>query len=110
MKIQYKNTFIYKVCKTLNIDMKELAFMLSKGLKQIENYRKDEENIPPREKQYMRLLMENKELQNKIIKLQKHTVVTNHVIKGELNGITKITIEVKGLKSLIDYIVILEEK
>ena len=37
MKDIYKDTFIYKVCDVLKIDLKELAFKMNKHNKTIEN-------------------------------------------------------------------------
>ena len=53
MKEIYKDTFIYKVCEDLNINIKDLAFKMNKTLKCIENWRKDENQIPPREKEFI---------------------------------------------------------
>ncbi len=109
MKDIYKGTFIYEVCKELEIDLKELAFILSKGLKQIENYRNDDSNIPAREKQYMKLLIKNKKLEEEVVRLQKHRVIINKSFKPDLDGILEIEEKIVELKKLVPYRIVLEE-
>lgn len=110
MKEIYKNTFIYKVCEDLNIDIKELSFIMNKTLKCIENWRKDENFIPPREKQYMKLLIKNKKLQNELKSLDCHKVEAGKVSSDEFGSTTvDIHIENGTLKRLCEYRVILKE-
>lgn len=105
----YKDTFIYKVCEELELTIKELALVMGKTLKCIENWRKDGESIPAKEKQYMKLLMKNKRLEEELIKSQKHRVISNKDFKPNLNGDLTINEVIKGLKKLVPYRLILEE-
>jgi hypothetical protein len=110
MRDIYKDTFIYWVCKSLDINMKELAFIMNKGIKQIELWRKDDDNIPAEKTKYMRLLVENKRLQDEIIKSQKHKVVLDNIYKSDIDGECKIEINIIGLKKLVNYRLIFEER
>ncbi|UTJ05417.1 hypothetical protein [Arcobacter roscoffensis] len=111
MKDIYKDTFIFKVCNELGIDIKELALILNKTNKCIENWRKDESNIPAREKQYLKLLLENNSLKNEIRRMEKHKVLLSENIDSNEFGASKIDIAVKNgvLKRLCKYKIILEE-
>ena len=73
MKEIYKDTFVYKVCEDLEITMKDLAFKMKKTLKCIENWRKDESQIPSREKEYINMLTEAK-VSNKV-DLEKYDIL-----------------------------------
>ena len=111
MKEIYKHTLIYKVCNELNINIKDLAFKMNKTLKCIENWRKDESQIPPREKEFLNLLLQNEKLKNEIRSLEKHKVILEAPISSDELGsinLTKILISGK-LKRLKDYRIILEE-
>lgn len=109
MKDIYKDTFIYKVCDVLKIDLKELAFKMNKHNKTIENWRKDESCIPQLDKEYMKLLMENKQLENEIKKYHKHKVVANEYFESDIYGHCKISYITQKLKPKTTYIMILEE-
>lgn len=111
MKEIYKNTFIYKVCEELGINIKDLAFKMNKTLKCLENWRKDESQIPSREKEFINLLLQNKRLINEIRSFEKHKVILNMPITSDefggaifSQGLTNGT-----LKRLKDYKIILEE-
>lgn len=111
MKEIYKDTFIYKVCEELEINLKDLAFKLNKHSKTIETYRKDEALIPAMEKDYMKMLLKNKKLEDEIKSLEKHKVVLNMLITSdEFGGAIFSQGLCRGtLKRLKDYRIILEE-
>ncbi len=109
MKDEYKNTLIYKVCKELDIDIKELAFSMNKTHKTIENWRKDENSIPSIEKRYLKLLVRGKQLEEEIIRLQKHKIILRDTIKSDLKGNCEYIIKATGLKKLVSYKIVLEE-
>ena len=111
MKEIYKDTFIYKVCEDLNINIKDLAFKMNKTLKCIENWRKDENQIPPREKEFINLLLQNERLKNEIKSFEKHKVVLNMPITSDEFGgaIFSQGLRNGSLKRLRDYRIILEE-
>lgn len=109
MKDIYKDTFIYKVCDVLKIDLKELAFKMNKHNKTIKNWRKDESCIPQLDKEYMKLLMENKQLENEIKKYYKHKLEVDRFIESDIFGNYKLTLAVKQLKPKTLYRIILEE-
>lgn len=111
MKEIYKDTFIYKVCDILKIDLKELAFKMNKHYKTMENWRKDESSIPQLDKEYLKLLMQNELLKKELKSLEKHKVYMNMPVSSTEFGGAIISIGVKDgvLKRLTDYRVILEE-
>lgn len=109
MKEIYKETFIYKICSILEINIKELALIMNKTHKIIEFWRKNDDNIPAKELEYMKLLIKNKQLENEIFRLQKHKVILNTIIKADLDGEIYIDTPVKGLKKLTSYKIIIEE-
>ena len=111
VKEEYKNSFIYKVCTTLNIDLKELAFKMNKTHKCMENWRKDDSCIPALDKEFMKLLMQNQALKNEIIQFEKHKVILNELIESDEFGSSKLNFNlVNGtLKRLRKYRIILEE-
>ena len=111
MKEIYKDTFIYKVCEDLNINIKDLSFKMNKTLKCIENWRKDENQIPPREKEFINLLLQNERLKNEIKGLEKHKVVLNMPITSDEFGGVVFSQGLRNgsLKRLRDYRIILEE-
>lgn len=111
MKEIYKNTLIYKVCNELNINLKDLAFKMNKTLKCIENWRKDESQIPPREKEFINLLLQNEMLKNEIRSFEKHKVFLNNNISSNEFGSASINFNIGNgtLKRLKDYKIILEE-
>lgn len=105
----YKDTFIYKTCKELNIDIKELAFIMNRTLKCIENWRKDDKSIPAREKVFMNLMVKNNKLEEEVVRLQKHRVIVDKSFKPDLDGILYINENIKELKKLVPYRIVLEE-
>ena len=111
VKEEYKNSFIYKVCTTLNIGLKELAFKMNKTHKCMENWRKDDSCIPALDKEFMKLLMQNQALRNEIIQFEKHKVILNELIESDEFGSSKLNFNlVNGtLKRLRKYRIILEE-
>ena len=111
MKEIYKNTFIYKVCEELNINLKDLAYKMNKTLKCIENWRKDESQIPPREKEFLNLLLQNEKLKNEIRSFEKHKVALEMPVNSDEFGSCRFnrTIENGTLKRLKEYRIILEE-
>ena len=109
MKEIYKDTFIYKVCSVLEIDLKELAFKMNKHSKTIENYRKDENNIPQLDKEYMKLLMENKQLENEIKKYHKHRLIIERFFESDIYGHCMVNYITQNLKPKTKYKMILEE-
>lgn len=111
MREEYKDTFIYKVCATLNIDLKELAFKMNKTHKCMENWRKDDSCIPALDKEFMKLLMQNQALKNEIIQFEKHKVILNELIESDEFGSSKLNFRLANgtLKRLRKYRIILEE-
>ena len=111
MKEIYKDTFIYKVCETLGINLKELAFKMNKHYKTMENWRKDESSIPQLDKEYLKLLMQNESLKKELKSLEKHKVILNELIESDEFGSSKLNYRlVNGtLKRLRKYRIILEE-
>lgn len=109
MKDIYKDTFIYKLCDTLKIDLKELAFKMNKHNKTIENWRKDENSIPQLDKEYMKLLMENKQLENEIKKYHKHKLEIDRFIESDIFGKYRLNLAIQQLKPKTMYRIILEE-
>lgn len=111
MKEIYKDTFIYKVCEELNINVKELAYKMNKTHKCIENWRKDEESIPAREKDYILLLIQNEKLKNEIRSFEKHKVILEMPVNSDEFGSARFNriIENGKLKRLKEYRIILEE-
>lgn len=111
MREEYKDTFIYKVCATLNIDLKELAFKMNKTHKCMENWRKDDSCIPSLDREFMKLLMQNQALRNEIIQFEKHKVILNELIESDEFGSSKLNCRlINGtLKRLRKYRIILEE-
>ena len=111
MKDIYKGTFIYKVCEELNINIKDLAFKMNKTHKCIENWRKDENSIPPREKEYINLLLQNEKLKNEIRSFEKHKLILEMPVNSDEFGSTRFNriVENGMLKRLKEYRIILEE-
>jgi hypothetical protein len=111
MKEIYKDTFIYKVCEELNINIKDLAYKMNKTLKCIENWRKDESQIPAREKEFINLLLQNEKLKNEIRTFEKHKVILEMPVNSDEFGSGRFNrIMPNGtLKRLKEYRIILEE-
>lgn len=111
MKEIYKDTFIYKVCTELDINIKDLAFKTNKTVRCIDNWRKDENQIPPREKEFLNLLLQNEKLKNKIRSFEKHKVVLQMPVNSDESGSARFNraIEYGTLKRLKEYRIILEE-
>lgn len=109
MKEIYKNTFIFKVCEQLEINTKDLAFKMNKTLKTIQNWTKDENSIPSIDKEYMKLLIENKQLENEIKKYHKHKVEADKYFESDIYGHCKISYITQKLKPKTTYKMILEE-
>ena len=109
MKDIYKDTFIYKLCDTLKIDLKELAFKMNKHPKTIENWRKDGNSIPQLDKEYMKLLMKNKQLENEIKKYHKHKLEIDRFIESDIFGKYRLNLAIQQLKPRTMYRIILEE-
>ena len=111
MKEIYKDTFIYKVCEELGVTIKDLSFKMNKTLKCIENWRKNESQIPPREKEYINMLIEAKRLKDIIISMEKHKVTLNdEILSDEFGGATiNFNIARGTMKRLRRYKIVLEE-
>lgn len=111
MKEIYKNTFIYKVCEELNINIKDLAFKMNKTLKTIQNWTKDENSIPLMEKEFINLLLQNEKLKNEIRTFEKHKVILEMPVNSDEFGSARFnrTMPNGTLKRLKDYRIILEE-
>lgn len=111
MREVYSDTFIYKVCDQLNINLKDLAYKMNKTLKCIESWRKDENKIPPREKEFMNLLLQEKRLINEIMRLEKHKVVLEMPVNSDEFGSARFNRVIQNgtLKRLKEYRIILEE-
>lgn len=109
MKEIYKNTFIFKVCEQLEINPKDLAFKMNKTLKTIQNWTKDENSIPSIDKEYMKLLIENKKLEKEIKRHYKHKLEVNKFFESDIYGHCKINYITQNLKPKTTYRMILEE-
>ena len=109
MKEIYKNTFIFKVCEQLEINTKDLAFKMNKTLKTIQNWTKDENSIPSIDKEYMKLLIENKQLENEIKKYHKHKLEIDRFIESDIFGKYRLNLAIQQLKPKTMYRIILEE-
>ena len=111
MKVKdiYKDSFICKVCEQLEVNTKDLAFKMNKTLKTIQNWTKDENSIPSIDKEYMKLLIENKQLENEIKKYHKHKLEINRFFESDVYGNCIVDIGAKGLKPKTTYKMILEE-
>ena len=111
MKEVYKDTYIYKVCKELEMSLKDFAYKMNRTHKCIENWKKDENSIPAREKDYISMLIQNKKLKDELRSLEKHKFLYNSFVESDEFGSIKlnITLQNGSLKRLKEYKVIFEE-
>jgi hypothetical protein len=84
---------------------------MNKTLKCIENWRKDESQIPAREKEFINLLLQNEKLKNEIRTFEKHKVILEMPVNSDEFGSGRFNrIMPNGtLKRLKEYRIILEE-
>lgn len=96
--MQDKNTYINKLCRILQISKKDLALLLDKTLKTIDNWSNNENQIPNIYKINMNLMLENK----KVVMENKH--IRESVSKYIIQTITEENVKLLDVKILLDMI------